>query len=85
MQNNQQKPSISSKHSFLEENELDEAIPKTSINKINKLNNKTTYNSISADFVKQKNNNNIQTKQVSFMRNFGTQTMFATKQPVLKV
>nr|CAD2156399.1 unnamed protein product [Meloidogyne enterolobii] len=87
IQDNQQKPSISSKHTYLEENELDEAIPKTSINKINKLNNKTnktTYNSISADFVKQKNNNNIQTKQVSFMRNFGTQTMFATKQPVLK-
>nr|CAD2160382.1 unnamed protein product [Meloidogyne enterolobii] len=87
IQNNLQKPSISSKHSFLEEDELDEAIPKTSTNKINKLNNKTnktTYNSISADFVKQKNNNNIQTKQVSFMRNFGTQTMFATKQPVLK-
>ncbi|CAK5098177.1 unnamed protein product [Meloidogyne enterolobii] len=87
IQDYQQKPSISSKHTFLEENELDEAIPKTSTNKINKLNNKTnktTYNSISADFVKQKNNNNIQTKQVSFMRNFGTQTMFATKQPVLK-
>ncbi|CAK5074639.1 unnamed protein product [Meloidogyne enterolobii] len=87
IQNNQQKPSISSKHTYLEENELDEAIPQTSINKTNKLNNKTnktTYNSISADFVKQKNNNNIQTKQVSFMRNFGTQTTFATKQPVLK-
>uniref|UniRef100_A0A915LU92 ANK_REP_REGION domain-containing protein n=1 Tax=Meloidogyne javanica TaxID=6303 RepID=A0A915LU92_MELJA len=37
IQNNQQKPSISSKHTYLEENELDETIPKTSINKINKL------------------------------------------------
>ncbi|KAL7080204.1 hypothetical protein ACQ4LE_000319, partial [Meloidogyne hapla] len=80
----QQKPSISSKHSYLVENEIDGPIPKTSAKGINKNSktNKTTYNSISADFVKQKNN--IPTKTVSFMRNFGTQTMFATKQPVLK-
>ena len=49
----------------------------------NKYNSKETYNSISADFVKQRNT--AQIKTVSFMRNFGTQTIVTTKQPLLKV